>query len=388
MDYKKSIIELNDLNFDFEIKESDFNFVQIDNINKNDLIIGKSSKYAIEIFKRFIRNKWAILTFFILLTLILLSILAPIISRNNGLSASQPYLESSISYNLPIRWYGTSPNVVKYDATIKDIENYEKLGILVSKQQIIPNVFKVVLSPFKLKELSNYYPLLGTDSRGVDVWTKLWTAMSKSLGLAVLISFITILIGVIYGSIAGSFGGKLTDTIMMRIVEILGGVPSIVWLLILSIVLTGGSNNNKVSFDNSTITISLIFILWFSPATSVRTFILKNKDVEYVQAAKTLGASQLRIIFSHMIPVIFGKIIVSFVNLVPTIIFYESSLVFLNLKQTSDLGLGVMLYEASQNISNTMLVASPIIAFSCLTISSHILANALNDSIDPRVIGR
>lgn len=321
----------------------------------------------------------------------MMSIFVPIVSKNAGISAYVPLAQSIYANNLPPRILGTFPTITIYNATAIDIENLKNLGVNVVYSPIEGTpLFKLTYSPYEIEELKNLYPILGTDGRGIDIWTKLWTAMGISLGLAFSVASAAILIGVVYGSIAGSFAGRAPDTLMMRFVEIISGVPSLVWLLILGTVLSNLSFTDGVAattFNNSTITISLIFILWFSPAIATRTYILKNKDVEYVQATRTLGGSQTRIIFLHMIPVILGRISVIFVNLIPTVIFYESSLVFLNLKPTSDLGLGVMLNEA-WTATNISLIVSPIVVFSCLTISSQIVANGLNDAIDPRVIGR
>lgn len=375
---------------DFEVNAEDFERVDIYKLNRTDQVVGKPSKYIVDIFKRFVKNRWAVVFFIIFLLIILMSIFVPIASTNAGISAYNPMVESSLAYNLPARVFGSFPTVTKYDATEADIANYKSMGIYIDSVPIVGTntLYKVIISPYSADILKDIYPILGTDGRGVDIWTKLWTAMGISLGLAFSVSIAAILIGVVYGSIAGSFAGKAPDTLMMRLVEILSGVPTLVWLLILGTVLSGGGETGTVaSFSNTTVTISLIFILWFSPAISTRTYILKNKDVEYVQATRTLGGSQTRIIFLHMIPVILGRIAVIFVNLIPTVIFYESSLVFLNLKPTSDLGLGVMLNEA-WTASNISLIISPIVVFACLTISAQIVANALNDAIDPRVVGR
>lgn len=373
---------------DFEVKDSDFERVDIFKLNRTDQIVGKPSKYIVDIIKRFARNKWAVIFFSLFLLIILFSIFAPIASNASSINAFDPILESSFAYNLPPRIFGSHPTITRWDVTYSELVQYQTLGIVISYSQVEGTpLYKVEYSPYLLPELNGFNPILGTDGRGIDIWTKLWTAMGISLGLAFSVAVAAVLIGVVYGSISGSFAGKSVDTIMMRIVEILSGVPTLVWLLILGTVLSGGAENGAASFNNSTIVISLIFILWFSPAISTRTYILKNKDVEYVQATRTLGGSQTRIIFLHMIPVILGRISVIFVNLVPTVIFYESSLVFLNLKPTSDLGLGVMLNEA-WTATNLSLVISPIVIFACLTISSQIVANALNDAIDPRVVGR
>lgn len=374
--------------FDFEVTDADFERVDIFKLNRTDQVVGKPSKYIVDIFKRFVQNKWAVFFFIIFLLIILFSIFVPIASNNAGISAYNPIVESSYAYNLPARVIGTFPTVVRYDVTASELHEYKRLGILISSSNVVDGVlYKAVISPYKLDILKDIYPILGTDGRGVDIWTKLWTSMGISLGLAFAVAIAAIAIGVTYGSIAGSFAGKAPDTVMMRFVEILSGVPTLVWLLILGTALTGNSDGTSTSFSNTTVIAALIFILWFSPAISTRTYILKNKDVEYVQATKTLGGSQARIIFLHMIPVILGRISVIFVNLIPTVIFYESSLVFLNLKPTSDLGLGVMLNEA-WTATNISLIVSPIFVFASLTISAQIVANALNDAIDPRVVGR
>ncbi len=380
---------LNMPDLDFKVNSSDFDRVDIYKLNRTDQVVGKPSKYILDIYKRFVQNKWAVSFFILLVIIVLFAIFAPIISTNLGLSAYKSMADTTYVNNLPPRIGNMFPIVTKYDATEADIEIYTSLGMYVDAKPITGTVlFELKYSPYSHKLLKNIYPILGTDGRGVDIWTKLWTALGISLGMSFIVAICSVTIGVIYGSIAGSFAGKWPDTLMMRFVEIISGVPTLVWLLILGTVLSiSNKEGASVSFNNTTVAMSLIFILWFSPAISTRTYILKNKDVEYVQATKTLGGSKARIIFKHMIPVILGRIAVIFVNLIPTVIFYESSLVFLNLKPTSDLGLGVMLNEA-WTASNIALVISPIVVFSCLTISSQIVANALNDAIDPRVVGR
>lgn len=389
--FQKIYLQNKDL-LNFEVADSAFERVDIEKINRTDQVVGKPSKYIVDIFKRFISNKWAVFFFVIFALVIILAIIAPPISAAMGYSADQPLDASGnqFMYNLPARIAVDSyPTITIFNASPSLIETYRTEGILVGDPvAIIPGVaYKITYSPYLLDSLKNYYPILGTDARGVDIWAKLWGSVEMSLGIAFAVAIASIVLGTVYGSIAGAFAGKAVDTIMMRFVEIINGVPSIVWLLILGIVISGGAQDGSASFDNTTVIVSLIFILWFSPAITTRTYIMRNKDVEYVQACRTLGGGQTRIIFSHMIPVIIGRISVIFVNLIPTVIFYESSLVFLSLKSTLDLSLGVMLYDA-YSVSNVSLIVSPIVVFGLFTISAQIIANALNDAIDPRVIKR
>ncbi|MDE6645917.1 MAG: ABC transporter permease [Malacoplasma sp.] len=387
----KNIKILNMPKLDFEVTEKDFERVDIYKLNRTDQVVGKPSKYLVDIIKRFAANRWALVFLIFFVLIILLAIFAPIISDSLGYTATG-YIAGIKSNqwikDLPPRLHGELPTVTKHLLSRGTVDEYANAGILKNSElDPLTGLWTATYSPYELEELKNVYPILGTDGSGVDIWNKLWTSVGMSLLLAFWVSILSVIIGVVYGSIAGAFAGKAPDTIMMRFVEIISGVPSIVWLLILGVVLKGGSDETTVTLDSVTVGLSLLFILWFSPAIATRTYIMKTKDVEYVQATRTLGGSQARVIFLHMIPVIAGRISVIFVNLIPTVIFYEATLSFLGLKPPSNIGLGVMLTNA-QTISNIPEMVSPIFVFALFTISAQIIANALNDAIDPRVIGR
>ncbi|WP_052663114.1 ABC transporter permease [Mycoplasmoides pirum] len=369
-----------------EINDESFKFVDIYRLNRVDQIVGKPSHYSIEILRRFFKNKWATGLLFLLLIIIFTAIIAPLVSPYD------PYIPisnaGSLGSNLPPRLsLNDYPEVVIAGKQYL-IDQYMNLpkGFLVKFEPIsdLPGWFRITISPYHLDSLKDKISILGTDGGGIDIWTKLWTSVGISLGIALAIAVSATLIGVIYGSIAGSFAGRTVDIVMMRIVDIITGVPTLVWLIILGAVITGSSSG---TISNVSIIPALIFVSWMSPANATRTYILKNKDAEYIQATRSLGGSQTRIIFMHMIPVVMGRLAVIFVNLIPLAIFYEASLVFIGLKSSTELGLGIMLNDAWQ-VTNSALIAAPIVTFSLITISAQIIANALNDSIDPRIIGR
>lgn len=241
-----------------------------------------------------------------------------------------------------------------------------------------------------LEELRNVYPILGTTQGGVDVWTNLWQAMAASLQSALVVAVFASLIGVIYGAISGSFAGKWIDTVMMRIVEIIGGLPSIILIIILAQIFVRTQSTSGGNLSIGSINAALIALYWTGPAQVTRIYIVKSKDAEYVQAARTLGASQWRIIFYHLIPNISGRLAVIFVNFIPVAIFVDAGLVFLGLKSSQDITLGTILSSTYQNVSPDLLHISlpPIVVFSLFTISLQIIANAINDAVDPRIIGR
>ena len=368
--------------FDFEITADSFTPVNIYTLNRNDQIVGRPTKYVVEIIRRFFKNKWAACLFVLLLILIATALIAPLVSPY---SAYNPLPGGPSAINLPPRLsLNDHPTITLFDSknVIDDIAS--RFPDSIKEYDTASGLWKITYSPYKLESLSDKLTILGTDGQGIDIWTKLWVSVGISLGIALAIAISATTIGVIYGSIAGSFAGTVVDTVMMRIVDIITGVPTIVWLMVLGAVIASSETG---SISNASMIPAMIFITWMSPAVTTRTHILKNKDAEYVQAVRTLGGSQARIIFNHMIPVIMGRLAVTFVNLIPLAIFYESSLVFIGLKSASELGLGVMLNDAWQ-VSNVSLIVAPIITFSAITISAQIIANALNDAIDPRIIGR
>lgn len=379
---------------DFEINSESFTKVDIYSLNRTDQIVGKPSKYIVEIIRRFLKNKWAAGLFIVFLIIILTTIIAPFASPY---SPTTPIASGgSILINLPPRLSLSDFPLQKMYGQLSDINIAKSNGIFVTGSDKYLNagngLWEYFVSPYTFPSLQDKISILGTDGGGIDIWTKLWASVAQSLWVAVVIAIASTVFGVIYGAISGSFAGKAADTVMMRIVDILSGVPTLIWLIILSVVITSAQSSSGDATQGSGVTNisiipSLIFVSWMSPAISTRTYILKNKDAEYVQASRTLGSNQARIIFSHMIPVILGRLAVIFVNLIPTVIFYEASLVFIGLKSTTELGLGVMLNDAWR-VQNVALIASPIVTFALITISAQIIANALNDAIDPRVVGR
>lgn len=88
-----------------------------------------------------------------------------------------------------------------------------------------------------------------------------------------------------------------------------------------------------------------------------------------------------------MLPVVFGRLAVVFVSLIPAVIGYEASLVFLGLKPATDIGLGALLNQVTSS-DNVALILSSIVSFAVLTVAARTFANALNDAIDPRVVKR
>ena len=357
-----------------------FKRIDSNSLNNNE-ILGKPHTQLTDIYKRFITNKFAVLCSVIITLIILLSIFIPIFGPaiNTPLTSD---LKDIISFLPPrIPWLGIDGTVTQ----IMSQEKFESWSTALNGQleyvKIGNGLFEVTFNPYKLPALANFYPLFGTGPQGRDWMHVLWISTSNSLFIALLVSLFSTIIGSIYGANADFNAGKPVDTFMMRVVELISGVPTIVWILVITFAFSGGG------LSMGTIAGALIFTSWIWPATTARIFVLKYKDSDFINASKTLGANKTRLIFTHLLPNISGKLMVRFVNQIPKIIFFETSLVFLGLKAPTDASLGTMI-ETARQTGYVHLLLAPTLIIVIITLCAQIIANAFNDSLDPRVIGK
>lgn len=217
----------------------------------------------------------------------------------------------------------------------------------------------------------------GTDNLGRDLFDRLWVGGRVSLIIAFVGTLVECVVGIIYGGISGYFGGKI-DSIMMRIVEILSGIPYLIVVILIAIVLGNGI---------LPLLIALCITGWTGIARMVRGQVMQLKESEYVMAAQTLGASPFRIIMKHMIPNTLGVIIVYITFDIPSYIFAEAFLSFIGLgiqpPQTSwgamaSAGQQVMEFYPSQLIFPSLAIAMTMLAF-------NLLGDGLRDALDPKL---
>jgi len=217
---------------------------------------------------------------------------------------------------------------------------------------------------------------LGTDVLGRDLFTRLLYGGRTSFLVGICATAVSLLIGVPYGAISGYVGGR-TDSIMMRIVDILYTMPFTILVIILMVVF--GRN------------ILLLFaaigaIQWLVMARIIRGQVLALRNQAFVEAAVAIGASHRRIIFKHIIPNVMGIIIVYTTLTIPRVMLMETFLSFLGLGiQPPMSSWGLLIKDgASVMESYPWLLISPAIVFSLTLFSMNFLGDGLRDALDPR----
>ena len=223
------------------------------------------------------------------------------------------------------------------------------------------------------------YFWFGTTERGEDLFTEIWKGARISLIMAVSVLVINYTIGLLIGSIVGYYGGVL-DLLFDRVVEILLSIPFLSVLMLL-----------MLSFGPKMWVIVLAFTAtgWIGPYGTGRMQFYRFKNREYVLAARTLGASDWRIMFKHIFPNTLGLIITGMALAIPQFVFTESTFAFLNIIQYENATSVGMLINAGQAAmhSHPHLIIYPSIYIATLMISFNLFGNGLRDAFNPSLRG-
>jgi peptide/nickel transport system permease protein len=231
--------------------------------------------------------------------------------------------------------------------------------------------------------------ILGADSTiGRDLFLRLLYGAQTSLEVAVFATFFAVFLGVLTGALAGYYRGGV-DTVISRLTEMVMAFPAL--LFIIAISATAGEQLNGITFGflaPGVFTLVLIFALfgWFYPARIVRGQVLSLREKEFVEAARMTGATDWRIIKSHLIPHLVGPVIVYSTLIVATNIIAEAGLSFLGLGiQEPTSSWGNILSRAPQYyLTQPNLMIWPGLAILLATLAFNLLGDGLRDAFDPR----
>jgi peptide/nickel transport system permease protein len=243
-----------------------------------------------------------------------------------------------------------------------------------------------------VKDNSGHETLLvlgASDLVGRDEFLRLLYGAQVSLEVGILATLLGLIVGVAMGMIAGFYGG-FVDTIVSRLTEIVMAFPLLLFLVALAATVGPRLANITLGGVFSPGVVALVIVIalftWFYPARIVRAQVLSLREKEFIEAARMVGSSNLRIMRSHLLPHVVGSMIVYSTLTVAVTILLESTLSFLGVGlPPPSASWGNMLDEALNfYLIQPWLILWPGIALLILTLAFNLLGDGLRDALDPR----
>jgi oligopeptide transport system permease protein len=250
------------------------------------------------------------------------------------------------------------------------------IGVAVAAPYITPYAYYDADFNNLLKSPSKKH-LMGTDEEGRDLLSRIIYGARVSIFVALGTAFVAFFIGTIYGAISGYVGGKL-DEVMMRIVDVFYSLPDLLLIVLITLVIGRGVLG---------IVIALGLTAWMRVARIVRGTVMQLKTVDFIESARSLGASPSRILTVHIFPNILSPLIITVTFSVPYAILAESTLSFLGLGiSPPESSWGTLASTGWQGIRTfPHLIVFPSVAIFITAFSFNLFGEGIRDMLDPKI---
>ncbi len=346
-----------------------------------------------EIFKYIKKNKLAYLSFYILIVLYFLAIFADFISPYpyDKQHRDTPYHPPTQIHFFDEKGnFHLRPFIYKYELVdpvfkVYKIDKKEKYPIYFFVEGDKHYLFGIIptnIHLFGVKKGKIF--LLGADHLGRDIFSRLLYGGRISLSIGIVGVLVSFTIGAIIGGISGYFGGVI-DNILMRLSEIIMSFPGFYLMLALRAVFPITLSSVQVYF---LIVIILSFIGWAGLARVIRGMVLSIREQDFVTAAKSYGATPLRIIVKHILPNTYSYLLISATLAIPGYILGESALSLLGLGIQEPYASWGNMLSSARNVSaiaSYPWILAPGIAIFIAILSFNLLVDALRDALDPKL---
>ena len=361
--------------------------------------------------KRLKRNRAAMTSLWILGVIVTLALLTPMLPLQSPI-----YQDVKNRELLPPLWDSFSLDIQVYDEETAGLEeqlltvqgqNEEEdarlLSLIEAREKTHPiklywnnpGVLVTWMIQIRMAIFGDYCipSIFGTDKLGRDVLSRVFWGSRVSLACGFIATFVSLIIGVSYGAISGYLGGRV-DNIMMRIVDVFYSIPFIFIVIFIMSFLSSPGIREPLK-DNGIEQIHVFFLLigaiyWLTMARVVRGQVISLKNEQFIEAAKTIGATRMQIVFRHLVPNVMGIVIVYLTLTIPAVIRFEAFLSFLGLGVNApDISWGLLVNEGVQVItvvkSYWWMIAFSGMALAMTLFALNFLGDGVRDALDPKL---